>query len=222
MMIVRDFRDHASCRRLSSVACIAALVSLGISAFAQKAPPPIEINLDPATTAIHWTLNATAHTVHGTFKLKSGSFRIDPVTGEASGQIVVDATSGESGDSTRDKRMHSVVLQSPQYPTITFKPSRVVGKVDLTAAGTVTVDGVLNLHGQDHPMQITVNLHLQAANVALATHFIVPFVAWGLKDPSVAFFRTEKEVALDVEAIAIPANSAARPILRPSEMHSAQ
>ncbi len=230
MMTSRRHRNRASGLRLSCVACVLGLLSFGVFASAQKAPAPIEINLDPATTAIHWTLNTTVHTVHGSFKLKSGSFRIDPGTGEASGQIVIDATSGESGDSSRDKRMQSVVLQSPRYPTITFKPSRVEGKVDLGTAGPVTVNGVLNLHGQDHPMQITVNLHPQAANVALATHFTVPFVAWGLKDPSFAFFRTEKEVALDVEATAIPApdaasramNSAARPILRPSEMHSAR
>ena len=31
-------------------------------------------------------------------------------------------------------------------------------------------------------MQITVNLHPQATAVALAAHFSVPYVAWGLKD----------------------------------------
>ena len=48
-----------------------------------------------------------------------------------------------------------------KYPTITFRPTHVDGKIDLTVAGPVTVHGILNLHGQDHPLQITVNLHPQ-------------------------------------------------------------
>jgi len=184
------------------------LLAVAAAAFAQNsAVAPIDISLDPASTQIHWTLNTTLHNVHGTFRLKSGAFRIDPATGEASGQIVIDATSGESGDSSRDNRMHSVILESPKFPTITFRPTHVAGKVDLAAAGLVTVAGFLNLHGLDHPIEITVNLHPQARAVALSSHFTVPFVAWGLKDPSVAFLRTDKEVTLDVDAVAAPVTS---------------
>jgi len=184
------------------------LLAVAAAAFAQNsAVAPIDISLDPASTQIHWTLNTTLHNVHGTFRLKSGAFRIDPATGEASGQIVIDATSGESGDSSRDNRMHSVILESPKFPTITFRPTHVAGKVDLAAAGPVTVAGFLNLHGLDHPIEITVNLHPQARAVALSSHFTVPFVAWGLKDPSVAFLRTDKEVTLDVDAVAAPVTS---------------
>ena len=190
-------------RYTHALRCLAILLVLTASAFARKSAP-IDISLDPASTQIHWTLNTTLHNVHGTFKLKSGSFRIDPATGDASGQIVIDATSGESGDSSRDNRMHSAVLESPKYPTITFRPTHVSGKIDLAATGPVTVSGILNLHGQDHPIEITVNLHPQAPGVVLSTHFTVPFVAWGLKDPSVAFLRTEKEVTLDVDATAAP------------------
>jgi polyisoprenoid-binding protein YceI len=179
-------------------------LALGTSAIAQKPQAPFAIALDPATTSVHWTLNTTIHTVHGTFKLKSGAFRIDPVTGEASGLIVIDATSGESGDTSRDKRMHAAILESPQYPTITFRPTHIDGPIDLAATGPVIVHGIFTLHGQDHPLQITVNLHPQPNAVALATHFTVPFVAWGLKDPSTFVFRTDKEVILDIDATIVP------------------
>jgi polyisoprenoid-binding protein YceI len=219
--------DRARLRYRSLSPCLIVLLTLSVAGFGQKPAAAIDIRLDPATTSIRWTLNTTLHAVHGTFKLKSGSFEIDPATGAASGQIVIDATTGESGDSARDKRMHTAVLESAQYPTITFRPSHVSGKIDLTATGTVTVDGILNLHGQDHPMQLTVNLHPQDAGVALATHFSVPFIAWGLKSPNTFILRTGKEVALDVDATAIPApdssaHSPARPILHPSEVHSAR
>jgi polyisoprenoid-binding protein YceI len=228
---MNPIRNHHNCvrlRRLSAFSCLVVLLTLSATVFAQKPVAPIDINLDPATTSIHWTLNTTVHTVHGTFRLKSGSFHIDPATGNVGGQIVIDANSGESGDSARDHRMNSVVLNSPQYPTITFKPTHVVGKVDLAAAGPVTVDGILSLHGQDHPMQITVNLHPQASAVAIATHFMVPFVAWGLKDPSTFIFRVDKQVDLDIDATIVPdassrsVSSAARPILRSSDIKSAR
>ena len=173
---------------------------MATAAVAQKPKTPFAVTLDPATTAIHWTLNTTFHTVHGTFKLKSGSFRIDPSTGEASGLIILDATSGESGDAARDRRMHTVILESPQYPTISFRPTHVDGSFDLNVASIVMVHGVVTLHGQDHPLQITVELHPQSSAVAISTRFAVPFVAWGLKDPSTFVFRTDKEVILDIAA----------------------
>jgi polyisoprenoid-binding protein YceI len=189
--------------RRFALPCLVALLALSTGAFAQEKLSALDFNLDPATTAIHWTLNTTVHTVHGTFKLKTGSLRIDPATGNVTGLIIIDATSGESGDSARDSRMHSVVLESAKYPTITFRPTHVEGKVDLTAPGPLTVNGILNLHGQDHPMQIAVNLHPKDAAITSQSHFTIPFVAWGLKDPSFMMFRTDKIVALDIDATAI-------------------
>ena len=154
MSTIQTRRAHGSIRAI--FAPLGLLLVLGLSAAARAQTPatPIAITLGPSTTSIRWTLNTTVHTVHGTFKLKNGAFKIDPVTGNVTGQIVIDATSGESGDSSRDKRMHSAILESVQYPTITFRPTHVDGKIDLAAAGPVVVDGILNLHGQDHPMKL--------------------------------------------------------------------
>ena len=195
-------RSSSIHRGLAAAFCCALL--LAPAAFSQKPQTPFAVTLDPATTAIHWTLNTNSHIVHGTFKLRSGAFKIDPATGDASGLIVVDATSGESGDSSRDQRMHAAIIESARYPAITFRPTHVDGPIDLTAAGPVTVHGIFTLHGQDHPLQIAVNLHPQPSAVALSTHFTVPFIAWGLKDPSTFVFRTDKEVLLDIDATVVP------------------
>jgi polyisoprenoid-binding protein YceI len=198
------------------------MLAFNCAAGAQQ-PGPLAFHLDPATTKIHWTLNTTVHTVHGTFQLKAGQrsgFNIDPATGDASGLIVIDATSGESGDSARDKRMHAAVLDSAQYPLITFRPTHIDGKIDLANGGPVTVIGILNLHGQNHPLTLTVALHPQGRDAALTAHFSVPFVAWGLKDPSSFIFRTDKQVTLDVDAVALPDMPVGRAILRPGEVHT--
>lgn len=190
------------------------------------AQQPLAYTLDPATTAVHWTLDTNTHTVHGTFKLKSGTLQIDAATGAAAGQIVVDAASGESGDSTRDKRMNNVVLESQKFPAITFRFTHIASPAAaLRDGGTVTASGIFTLHGQDHPIDLTVELAPKAGTIALRTHFTIPFVAWGLKDPSVLLFRTDKQVTLDIDAIATPApppQSPARAILRPSEVGTAR
>ena len=58
------------------------------------------------------------------FKLKHGALQLDPA-GKISGEIVVDATSGDSGSGMRDRKMHKEVLESERYPEISFRPDRV-------------------------------------------------------------------------------------------------
>jgi polyisoprenoid-binding protein YceI len=69
------------------------------------------LELDPAQTHIEFTLAGALNTVHGTFKLKSGTIRFDPATGKAGG-LVVGVTSGNSGGGSRDHKMHKDVLAS--------------------------------------------------------------------------------------------------------------
>src|SRR5512140_2042495 len=85
-----------------SAAIAVAGVLLATTAYAQEAV----LELDPAQTQVAFKLGDVLHTVHGTFKLKSGTIHFDPATGHASGQVVVDATSGDSGTHGRDHKMH--------------------------------------------------------------------------------------------------------------------
>lgn len=170
-----------------------------VAAGAQQ-PRELDITLDPAKTTIRWTLGDVLHTVNGTFKLKSGSVHLDLQTGVMTGLIVVDATSGESGNSARDRQMHQKILESPRYQTITFRPAHLKGSFDPTKNQTLTVDGIFNLHGQDHPLQLVVNVHPHSNEMSLATHFDVPYVQWGLKDPSTFILRVDKDVSINIEA----------------------
>ena len=76
---------------------------------------PLTINLDPSKTKIEFTLGDVLHTVHGTFKLIFGRLEINPGTRAISGQVIVDATSGESGNATRDGRMRKSILESDRF-----------------------------------------------------------------------------------------------------------
>jgi len=60
--------------------------------------------IDPARSDVHFTLGDVLHTVHGTFHVQQGEIAFNSATGQASGSIVVDALSGQSGCWARSMR----------------------------------------------------------------------------------------------------------------------
>jgi polyisoprenoid-binding protein YceI len=157
-------------------------------------------DLDPAKTTVEFTLGATLHSVNGTFKAKSGKISFDAASGEATGSFVIDATSGNSGIGLRDHKMHEEVLESGKYPEIVFTPARVMGAVSVQGDSTVQVRGMFRLHGTDHEVTFSIPVHLSGNEVTAQIHFVVPYVAWGLKNPSTFVLRVSKEVEIDVSA----------------------
>lgn len=160
----------------------------------------VTLNLDPAQTKITFTLGATLHTVDGSFKLKSGAIQFNPATGEASGEVVVDATSGESGNDSRDRKMHKSVLESKNYPEIVFVPERVQGPVSLSGDSHVQIQGLVKLHGNQHEITIPADIQITGAQLTANLHFAIPYVKWGLKDPSTFVLRVEKKVDVTIHA----------------------
>ena len=123
------------------------LVLLAACIFAAAQNTALQVN--PANSKVQFTLGDVLHTVHGTFQVKRGSLQLDPASGKMSGDIVVDAKSGESGNSTRDRKMHREILESDQYPEISFRPDRIEGAVALQGKSSVKVHGMFNIHGVD-------------------------------------------------------------------------
>lgn len=158
-------------------------------------------HMDPGQSHVDFTLGDVLHTVHGTFKLSSGELRFDSKTGQASGQLVVDAASGDSGNGSRDKKMKREILETDKYPTIVFTPEKVVGNVAPGAASQVQLAGSMMLHGQAHPMTLVVPVRVNGSNASADVHFTVPYVAWGLKNPSTLFLRVDKQVDIVVHAV---------------------
>ena len=156
--------------------------------------------LDPAQTEIRWKLSGL-HTVHGTFKLKSGEFLFNPKTGLAQGEILVDATTGESGNAARDKRMQDEVLESSRYPAIFYHPTKIKGPFQAQeATQDLTGEGTFNIHGADHPLELPLKVQINADTVTATTRFTVPYVEWGMKNPSRFLLRVGKQVEIEVTA----------------------
>jgi len=185
-------------RRARLLAAIFVVLSVVPASSAQESV----FTLDPTQTKIEFTLPATAHTVHGTFKLKSGEIRFDTSSGKATGTIVVDATSGESGSDGRDKKMHQEIIESPRFTDIVFTPNHVQGTVAPEGGSQIQVSGMLRLCGQGHAMTLTFAVEHGAGNqLKIETHFSVPYVEWGLKNPSTFILRVDKSVGVDIHAV---------------------
>jgi polyisoprenoid-binding protein YceI len=165
-------------------------------AFAQEAA----LRLDPEKTTVRFALEATLHTVHGTFRLKNGTIKFNPATGAASGAVVVDAASGETGNQRRDRNMHRDVLVSERYPEIIFTPTRIVGNVVPQGESSVQVEGILRLQGSDHPVTLPFNVQATGSELHATTQFEVPYAAWGLKNPSTFFLHVGDKVELSIAA----------------------
>ncbi len=157
---------------------------------------------EAANTEVKFKLDAAMHTVHGTFAFRSGEVIFDPATGKASGELVVDAASGKSGSDSRDSRMHKSILESPKFATVTFVPDHVEGTVAMQGSSTVQVHGTMNLHGVGHELTIPVQVQMNGGQATATTHFLVPYVKWGLKNPSMLMLKVNENVEIDIHGAA--------------------
>jgi polyisoprenoid-binding protein YceI len=176
------------------------LLSLVLMAVSAAAAQDLILQLDPASTTIKFTLGAALHTVHGTLQVNRGSLRLNPASGRLSGEIVVDARSGETGNNTRDRKMHKDVLESERYPEIIFRPDRVDGPASTPGKSSVKVHGIFTIHGSDHEITVPAEVEIGSDHWTAHSRFTIPYVKWGIKNPSTLFLHVSDEVQIDVAA----------------------
>jgi len=186
-------------------------ILLGVAMLLSAAPAPprpqaaaaatheIALTLDPAQTKLHFSVDSTLHMVHGTFAVKSGSLQFDPQTGKASGAIVVNAVSGETGNNSRDQRMHKEILETWKFAEATFRPAQIDGQVSLTAPSDFKVKGVITLHGTDHELIADVHSEFIGDHWKGTAKFDVPYTKWGIKDPSNFLLKVKPVVNVELE-----------------------
>jgi polyisoprenoid-binding protein YceI len=168
----------------------------------------IKLELDPAQSTVHYTVDSTLHTVHGTFALKKGSeVHFNPDTGEVGGEVAVDTTSGESGNSSRDARMHKEILQTQKYPQAVFRPREMEGKVRRDGVSDVKLHGVMLLHGSEHVIEAAVHADVEGGHWKGTAKFDVPYVAWGMKDPSNWLLKVKPVVNVELDMAGTVAGS---------------
>lgn len=177
-----------------------AAIAIAASAFAAS-PQSSKgtLTLDPAHTRISFTVGGPMHTTTGTFQLKNGTITADPAAGQASGEIVIDTNSANTGESMRDAKMKDSVLETARFPEIVFVPKKVAGHEDSDGNFTARMTGILRLHGSDHEITLDVSGRIVGDSLTASTNFVVPYVAWGLANPGILFLRVDKVVDVTIE-----------------------
>jgi polyisoprenoid-binding protein YceI len=94
--------------------------------------------------------------------------------------------------------MNSDVLDVTHFTEVSFVPRSYQGTIATTGDSSIQVTGVFTLHGTPHDLTVPMQIHIEGAALNTKTHFTVPYVKWGLKDPSIFILKVAKEVDIDL------------------------
>jgi len=153
--------------------------------------------IDAGQSSVNFLL-AGSHEVKGVFHVSSGDIIFDRSTGHISGKIVVDAGSGDSGEASRDKKMKNDVLKAPNFPSITFEPTQFTGQIAGSGASQIQVKGNFTIIGQPHEITVPMTVQIDGDHGSTTGSFTLPYVQWGLKDPSIFMLKVGKEVNISL------------------------
>ncbi len=153
---------------------------------------------NPDASEVKMTLKTTHEVVNGAFHLQSGSLEFDRSAAKMSGSVVVLASSGNTGNGSRDKKMNKDILEVEQHATVSFEPRSYTGAIAPSGDSAIQVSGIFTLLGTPHEITIPILLHLEGTTATAKAHFVVPYIQWGLKDPSFLFWKADKDVAIDL------------------------
>jgi hypothetical protein len=155
----------------------------------------------PDASEVRMTLKTTHELVSGTFHIQSGSIEFDRGSLKMSGSVVVLAGSSKTGNDSRDKKMNKDILQVEQHATVSFEPKSYAGTIAASGDSTIQVAGIFTLLGMPHQITIPMLVHLEGATASAKAHFVVPYVQWGLKNPSFLIWKAENDVAIDLSLV---------------------
>jgi hypothetical protein len=179
---------------MKSFAVLALAVVLAPAALAQHQT----FVVNPDASEVKMTLKTTHELVNGTFHVQSGSIEFDRETSKMTGSVVVLAGSGKTGNDSRDKKMNKDILQVEQHATVSFEPKSYAGTIATSGDSTIQVTGIFTLLSTPHEITIPMLVHLEGTTAAAKAHFVVPYVQWGLKNPSFMIWKADNDVAIDL------------------------
>ena len=154
--------------------------------------------VNPDASEVKITLKTTHELVNGSFHVQSGSIEFDRGTPKMLGSVVVLAGSGKTGNDSRDKKMNKDILRVEQYATVSFEPKSYTGVIAPSGDSNLQVTGIFTLLGTPHEITIPILVHLEGTAATAKAHFAVPYVQWGLKNPSFLVWKADNDVAIDL------------------------
>lgn len=181
---------------------VAVLAWLALVLWPAPAPAAemLVLHLDPERSSLEFVLDATMHKVEGHLGSASGRIAFDPETGLATGEVEIDLTGADTGIERRDRKMHEQVLETDRHPTAVYTVERVdlPGPVQ-QGRNEVQLHGVLDFHGSTHQVAVPAVAVLDGQRVSATGWLEIPYVDWGLTDPSFFVLRVGKTVRVELE-----------------------
>jgi polyisoprenoid-binding protein YceI len=154
--------------------------------------------VNPDASEVKITLKTTHELVNGTFHVQSGSIEFDPSNAKMSGSVVVLAGSGKTGNDSRDKKMNKDILKVEQYANVSFDPKTYTSSIAPSGDSSIQVTGNFTILGTPHEITIPILVHLEGTTATAKAQFVVPYVQWGLKNPSFLIWKADDDVAIDL------------------------
>lgn len=159
------------------------------------------LRINSQASSVTFALTDTLHAVNGTFQIASGEVGFDPGTGQMSGLITVNVISGHSDSPTRDHRMIQDELKAKLFPAVTFAPQHFTGALATVGQSTLQVTGQFTLLGKPHTLTIPMTVQIENGQATATGSFPIPYIDWGIKDPSVLFLRVGKVVTIGLKIV---------------------
>jgi polyisoprenoid-binding protein YceI len=154
--------------------------------------------VNPAESDVKMTLNTTHEVVNGSFHIQAGSIEFDRSTPRMSGTVAVLAGSGKTGNDSRDKKMNKDILKVDQFTSVSFAPKTYTGTIATSGDSIIQVSGVFTLLGTGHDLTIPMQIHIDGSKATVRAKVVIPYVRWGLKNPSFLIWKAENDVAIDL------------------------
>ena len=154
--------------------------------------------VNPDSSQVKMTLKTTHEIVNGVFHVQSGTVEFDRDTPKMSGSIIVAAGSGKTGNDSRDKRMNKEILKVEQYATVSFEPKTYAGAISPSGDSNIQVTGIFTLLGTPHEITVPMQVHLDDTGATAKAYFVVPYISWGVKNPSFLIWKADNDVAIDI------------------------
>jgi len=176
------------------LAALAFAIVLTPSLFAQQQT----LVISPDSSEVKMTLKTNHDIVNGAFHVKAGSIHFDRAASKISGSVVVAADSGKTGNDSRDKKMNKDILQVQKYTTVSFAAKSYSGTLAASGDSTLQVSGTFTLLDTPHEMTIPMQVHIEGGRATVKAQFTIPYVAWGLKNPSFLMWKADNDVAMDL------------------------
>lgn len=219
------------CRALATLVWTAALALILLApnaAYAQLAPVAAKIarfKIDPDQSTVSAAVAEPAAFVRGhatgMFRVVDGAVTANPndIQATAHVRIILDASSYRSDSASRDRKVVAKTLEADKYPTIGFESNAVVGVVMMRANEcTAIVTGFLTLHGESHPMNISVHAKLGPDGMLITDgEFKFNYEEFGVKVPGVLFgaILAGDEATVHFHFVATPDAGASLPAVVP-------